>query len=284
MRRAVPRSTRTVVRCWMSRAGRSRSLAPWVIWAWLVRPRSSARRSSGAQTISDLRWLTAAVRAVTAPALVVMRTRRASRSPRLRGWMRWSLLRTSGAARTASRVSLLRAPPPWWAFGSADLDDAFALSDQECGESGAVAAGSFDCPTAPGWQVLVGELKQSPIAAGVGGGLGATQGRPDGGDRCGGESVAVGVDADDAIDGFGQRGQLRNPLCRRRWVGAGRGGPPCGSGRRPPPGCPIPLNVLPGGSPQPVEDSRIDGRSVGDDLRGRHTGRSSRLLKESALP
>jgi hypothetical protein len=41
-----------------------------VIWASLVRPRSSARRSSGAQTISDLRWLTAAVPAVTAPARV----------------------------------------------------------------------------------------------------------------------------------------------------------------------------------------------------------------------
>jgi hypothetical protein len=58
---------------------------------------------------------------------------------------------------------------------------------------------------------MVGELKQSPIAAGVGAGFGATQGRPDGGDRCGGQSVAVGVDANDAIDGFGQRGQVGVP-------------------------------------------------------------------------
>jgi hypothetical protein len=96
---------------------------------------------------------------------------------------------------------------PWWAFGPADLDDAFAPSDQECGESGAVAAGSLDRPAAPLWQVMVGEPKQSPIAAGVGEGFGATQGRPDGGDRCGGESVAVGVDANDAVNGCGQRGQ-----------------------------------------------------------------------------
>jgi hypothetical protein len=127
-------------------------------------------------------------------------------------WMRWAVAEDfAGGADRVEGVALAGAPP-WWAFGPADLDDAFALSDQESGEPGAVAAGSFDCPASPVRQVMVGELKQSPIAAGVGEGFGATQGRPDRGDRCGGESVAVGVDANDAIDGFGQRGQLGVPL------------------------------------------------------------------------
>ena len=94
----------------------------------------------------------------------------------------------AGGADRVEGIALAGAPP-WWAFGPADLDDAFALSDPESGEPGAVAAGSLDCPAAPLGQVVSGELKQSPIAAGVGEGFGATQGRPDGGDRCGGDRV-----------------------------------------------------------------------------------------------
>jgi hypothetical protein len=47
--------------------------------------RSGARRSSGAETIRALRWLIARVRATTALARVLISTRSASRSPRLRG-------------------------------------------------------------------------------------------------------------------------------------------------------------------------------------------------------
>ena len=53
--------------------------------ASLVMVRSCARRSSGAATISALRWWIARVRATTALARVLISTRSASRRPRLRG-------------------------------------------------------------------------------------------------------------------------------------------------------------------------------------------------------
>ena len=52
--RAVKRSARTVMRCSNDRAGRSRRLAQRVICRMVARPRSSARSSSGALTISAL--------------------------------------------------------------------------------------------------------------------------------------------------------------------------------------------------------------------------------------
>lgn len=54
----------------------------------------------------------------------------------------------AGGADRAEGVALA-GPPPWWAFGPADLDDTFALSDQECGEPGAVAAASVQPRGAP---------------------------------------------------------------------------------------------------------------------------------------
>lgn len=54
-------------------------------------PQLGARRSSGAETIRALSWLIAAVEARTAPWRVASRTRRASRSPRSRGWIRRSV-------------------------------------------------------------------------------------------------------------------------------------------------------------------------------------------------
>jgi hypothetical protein len=54
MRRAVERSARTVMRCSSDRVGRARSLAQRLIWRLVARPRSSARSSSGAPTISAL--------------------------------------------------------------------------------------------------------------------------------------------------------------------------------------------------------------------------------------
>jgi hypothetical protein len=52
MRWAVERSARTVMRCSSDLAGRSRSAAQRATWRLVASPRSSARSSSGAPTIS----------------------------------------------------------------------------------------------------------------------------------------------------------------------------------------------------------------------------------------
>jgi hypothetical protein len=59
--------------------GRSRRLAQAATWRAVLRPRSSARNSSGAPTISALSWPMAATRAVVARRLVVSSARSASR-------------------------------------------------------------------------------------------------------------------------------------------------------------------------------------------------------------
>jgi hypothetical protein len=92
-----------------------------------------------------LRWLTAAVR---------------RRRPGSGGHEDAEGLAVSAAARFDELVAAedftdgadgvegvaLSAASPWWAFGAADLDDAFALSDKEFGEACAVAAGAFHGP------------------------------------------------------------------------------------------------------------------------------------------
>src|SRR6266511_3145118 len=91
---------------------------------------------------------------------VVSSTRIASRSPRRRGWARWSRPSASRAARTASRSSVL-AVAARRAGRTVDLDDPFALLEQVGGEAGAVAAGALDRPDPTSWRLLDCE----PVAA-----------------------------------------------------------------------------------------------------------------------
>jgi hypothetical protein len=58
---AVARSARTVAWCSSDLVGRSRRLAQALIWLLVLRPRSSARSSSGAPTISALSWSLTAI-------------------------------------------------------------------------------------------------------------------------------------------------------------------------------------------------------------------------------
>src|SRR6266545_4079680 len=93
---------------------------------------------------------------------VVSSTRIASRSPRRRGWARWSRPSASRAARTASRSSVL-AVAARRAGRTVDLDDPFALLEQVGGEAGDVAAGALDRPDPTSWRLLDCE----PVAAAV---------------------------------------------------------------------------------------------------------------------
>ncbi|GAA5210894.1 hypothetical protein GCM10023323_40320 [Streptomyces thinghirensis] len=89
---------------------------------------------------------------------------------------------------------------------TADLDDLFTGVCEEGGEAGTVAAGPFENPTAPTRNVLMGELQQALVAAGVCGYVGGLQHGADGADGGCGERVTVGVDTDDAVDVFCEHG------------------------------------------------------------------------------
>jgi hypothetical protein len=58
-----------------------------------------------------------------------------------------------------------------WAGGSVDLDDPFAVLEQESGQSGAEASGSFDRPDPTAGCVPGGEGLAAFVAHGVGGAL-----------------------------------------------------------------------------------------------------------------
>jgi hypothetical protein len=91
-------------------------------------------------------------------------------------------------------------------LGSADLQDLLAALLQEHRQPGAEAAGSFHRPTPTARNLHAGEVEQLLVADGIGahGGLGQhTAEVADGG---GGQGVAVGVDADDAVDELCQHG------------------------------------------------------------------------------
>ncbi len=95
---------------------------------------------------------------------------------------------------------VLASAAPRWALGSADFDDLFALFAEEGGESGTIAAGSFDGPASLAGHLRSREVQQLPVALGAGWGVGMSQRGADCGDRGCGEGVAVGVDADDAFE------------------------------------------------------------------------------------
>lgn len=92
------------------------------------------------------------------------------------------------------------------ALWPADFHDSLAGLVEEGGQASAVAADALQGPAAAAGNVLAGEVQQAPVAAGVGGGVSAGHDRANGADGCGSEGVAVGVDADDAVDLFCEHG------------------------------------------------------------------------------
>ena len=106
-RSAVIRSARTVARYSTGSLGWAVSAAHARAWRSQVPPRSPVRSGSGAVTSRALRCRRASAATLTAPALVIWSTRRASRWPRWRGLARCSRLSASRPARIASSGSLL---------------------------------------------------------------------------------------------------------------------------------------------------------------------------------
>src|SRR6266545_3561913 len=202
---AVRRSPMIVARCsigwveWLRR--RAQRASSWSV----ASARSCSRRRWGALTTSALRWLIAHVRAPIALWRVVSSTRIASRSPRRRGWARWSRPSASRAARTASRSSVL-AVAARRAGRTVDLDDPFALLEQVGGEAGAVAAGALDRPDPTSWRLLDCEPVAAAVAGGVGGDALVRDDRTSRADQGNGVAVFVGVDADDVVDLVCQHG------------------------------------------------------------------------------
>ena len=87
------------------------------------------------------------------------------------------------------------------AGGPVDLDDPFAVLEQEGGEPGAEAAGALDRPDPPAGGVQDGEGQDPFVAHRVGGAVQVVDDTAGGGFDDGGDvGVAVGVDADDEVD------------------------------------------------------------------------------------
>jgi hypothetical protein len=111
----------------------------------------------------------------------------------------------TGSADGVDRIGLgaaaLRRP-----LGSASLDQMLTAAAQEGGQARAVAAGALDRPAAPASQMDVGEAEQGLVAGRVGAHGGLAQDAADRAERGGGQTVAVGVNADHAIDELCQHG------------------------------------------------------------------------------
>ena len=196
-----------------------------MIWALVPRPRNSARSSSGALTISALSWLTVWVQAVTALRRVVEQDSEglAVAAAAHDGGM----LGDEGVAGNVGGVQgvALGGGAPGRTASAWDLDDLLILVKKKGLQAGAEAAGTLDRPAAPTRQLAGREHQQFWIADGVGGCGGVHQEAADGGDGRGGQGVAVGVDADDAVDGLCQHGHLRlSSLGGTAVVGVGLGG------------------------------------------------------------
>jgi hypothetical protein len=101
-------------------------------------------------------------------------------------------------------------------LGSADLHDLLAVRLQHHRQAGAEAARSFHRPTATARQLRLGEVEQLPVAGRIGAGGELSQHAAEVADGGGGEGVAVGVDADDAVDELCQHGHCGSPP----WMGA----------------------------------------------------------------
>jgi len=134
--------------------------------------------------------------------------------------------RLAGGPDGVQRVAL-GATATGWLLGPANLQDAFAMLLQEPGKAGAEAARPLDRPAAAAGQLGLGEAEQ-PLLAGrisVGGGVGEHAAEVADG-SCG-EGVAVGIDADDAVDQLCQHGHAVVLL-----GGGGRGRRRLGAGHR----------------------------------------------------
>lgn len=107
----------------------------------------------------------------------------------------------------------------------ADFHDVLAGLVEEGGQAGAVAADTFQSPATTAGNVLAGEVQQAPVATSIGGRINAGQNGADRADGCGGEGIAVGVDADDAVDLFCEHSHAVVLLDKRTAVvGVGLGG------------------------------------------------------------
>ena len=189
--------------------GRSRSAAQTAI-CWRVRSeRSSARSSSGAPTRSALSWLTAAA----GPSGAQQHPQRLAVAALAGGCQLLGLLTedVTGGSDGVDGVGL-GAGAPWRSLGPGDLDQLLAVGAEEGGQARAVAAGALDGPAATAWQLGSGEVEQRLVADGIGTDRGLRQEAADRGEGGGGQGVAVGVDADDAIDELGQGGHVVDSL------------------------------------------------------------------------
>jgi hypothetical protein len=145
----------------------------------------------------------AATRARVALRRVVNSARSASRSPRRGHAVVCEHL--AGGSDRVQRVAL-GAAAVRWPLGSTHLDDPLTTLLQQRRQAGAEAARSLHRPQAAARNLTVGKAEQLLGAGGVGagGGLGEHPAEVGHGGR--GQGVAVGVDADDAVDQLCQHG------------------------------------------------------------------------------
>jgi hypothetical protein len=88
-----------------------------------------------------------------------------------------------------------------WPLGpTTHLDDPLAALLQHHRQAGAEAARSLDRPQATAGNLTVGKAEQLLVAHGIGAGGGLGEHPAEVGDGGRGQGVAVGVDADDAVD------------------------------------------------------------------------------------
>jgi hypothetical protein len=196
MRWAVARSARAVAWCSSDLPGRWRRLAQ--CWSWLVvlRPRSSARNSSGAPTISASGLAGGGdPRPGGAAPGGQQHAQRLPLPPTPWGSQVVVAKRLAGGPDRVQRVAL-GASPGGRPLGSTHLDDVLAVLLQESCQPGAEAACPLDRPAATAGNLRVGEAQQPPIAGRVGAGGG------------------LGQHATKAVDGGGGQGACGG--CRRR--------------------------------------------------------------------
>ena len=107
--------------------------------------------------------------------------------------------RLAGGPDRVQRVAL-GATPGGRPLGPTHFDDLLAVLLQEPCQAGAEAARPLDRPTATTRNLHAREVEQPLVAGSVGAGGELGQHATKAGDGGGGQGVAVGVDADDAVD------------------------------------------------------------------------------------
>jgi len=107
--------------------------------------------------------------------------------------------RLAGGPDRVQRVALGTAAAGW-PLGPTHLDDLLAVLLQELRQAGAEAARPLDRPAATARNLNAREVEQPLVAGSLGTGGGLGEHPAEVGDGGGGQGVAVGVDADDAVD------------------------------------------------------------------------------------